>query len=131
MPTYIDVFLSPVRDNPVAQTLTVALLFLTALDILFGVVNAARFQQNFSSHELRQGLLRKLENFGMLVLADVIDAILLSGFDLGFQPIYVGLAGAFCLMEIGSVIELWAEVHPECAGTGIWKILNNVKGNGE
>jgi len=128
MPPYIDIFLSPIRDSQIAQALVIALLILTALDLLFGVFNAMFFQNNFSSHELRKGLLRKLGNFGMLCVAVVIDGILLSGFDLGFQPIFVTLAGAFCLMEISSVIELWAEAHPECKGTGVWKLLENAKG---
>ena len=127
MPSYIDIFVSPIRDNKTAQALVIALLILTALDLLFGVFNAMFFQNNFSSHELRKGLLRKLGNFGMLCVAVVIDGILLSGFDLGFQPIFVTLAGAFCLMEIGSVIELWADAHPECKGTGVWKLLENAK----
>ena len=128
MPPYIDIFLSPIRDSQIAQALVIALLILTALDLLFGVFNAMFFQNNFSSHELRKGLLRKLGNFGMLCVAVVIDGILLSGFDLGFQPIFVTLAGAFCLMEISSVIELWAEEHPERKGTGVWKLLENAKG---
>ena len=128
MPPYIDIFLSPIRDSQIAQALVTALLALTALDLAFGMANAMFFQNNFSSHELRKGLLRKLGNFGMLCVAVVIDGILLSGFDLGFQPIFVTLAGAFCLMEIGSVIELWADAHPECKGTGVWKLLENAKG---
>lgn len=128
MPQFIDVFISPIRDNPIAQVLMVAMLFLTALDLLFGMANAAFFQRNFSSHELRKGLLRKLGNFGVLCIADIIDGILLSGFDLGFQPIFVTLAGAFCLMEIASIIELWGDAHPEYQGTGVWRILENVKG---
>lgn len=128
MPHFFDVFIAPVRDNPVAQVLTVAMTVLTFLDVIYGVFNAAFIQSKFSSHEFRKGLVRKLGNFGMLVMADIIDGILLGGFDLGFQPIYVALAGAFCIMEVGSIIELWAEVHPEYKGTGIWKILDNVKG---
>lgn len=130
MPQYLDVFISPIRDNPVAQVLTVALLALTALDVVAGVVNAAA-QSRFSSHQFRKGLIRKLENFGIMVMADIIDGILLGGFDLGFQPIYVALAGAFCLMEVGSLIEIWADGHPEYKGTGVWRILESVRGEDE
>ena len=131
MPQFIDVFVSPVRDNPVAQVLIVAMLVLTALDLVFGISNAMFFHQNFSSHELRKGLLRKLGNFGMLCIADVIDGILLSGFNFGFQPIFVTLAGAFCLMEIASIIELWGEAHPEYQDTGVWRILESTKDKAE
>lgn len=128
MPHYIDVFLAPVRDNQIAQVVTLAMMVLTLFDILFGVFNAMFIHNNFSSHELRKGLIRKLGNFGMLVVADVIDAMLLSGLNIGFQPIYIVLVTAFALMEIGSIIELWADGHPEYRGTGVWKILENTKG---
>lgn len=130
LPPFVDVFIAPVRDSQAAQIATIALMVLTLVDILFGVFNAILVHQNFSSHELRKGLIRKLGNFGMLLVADVIDALLLGGLNIGIQPIYIVLVTAFCLMEIGSVIELWADAHPEYRGTGIWKILENAKGKG-
>lgn len=37
---YIDVFISIIRDNQLAQTLTVGLFLLAALDVLMGMGNA-------------------------------------------------------------------------------------------
>ena len=131
MPEFIDPFFAPIRDSQPAQVGTVALLVLTLADILFGVANAMFFQQDFSSHELRRGLFRKLGNFGMLLVADILDALLLGGLDLGFQPIYIATVSAFVLMEVASIFELWGAVHPEFQDTPIWAFFANAKGKGK
>lgn len=127
MPVYFDVFLAPIRDNQVAQILTVGLFILAAMDVFFGVVNAWFMQRNFSSHELRKGLIRKLGNFGMLVMAIILDGILLGGFNLGFQPLYVGITSALILMEVASLLEIFAQMHPELADTELYKMLKRGK----
>ena len=127
MPVYFDVFLAPIRDNQVAQTLTVGLFILAAMDVLFGVINAWFMQRNFSSHELRKGIIRKLGNFGMLVMAIVLDGLLLGGFDLGFQPLYVAVASMLVLMEVASLLEIFAAMHPELADTELYKMLKRGK----
>lgn len=128
MPHYIDVFISPIRDNPIAQTLTVGLFVLAALDVIFGVVNAWFIQHNFRSHEFRKGIVRKLGNFGMLVMAIVLDGLLLGGLDLGFQPLYIAVATMLTLMEVASLLEIFAAMHPELADTEIYRMLKRGKG---
>ena len=127
MPPFIDVFLSPIRDNTVAQTLTVGLFILAAMDVLFGVINAWFIQRDFASHELRKGIIRKLGNFGMLVMAIILDGLLLGGLDLGFQPLYIAVATMLVLMEVASLLEIFAAMHPELADTEIYKMLTRGK----
>ena len=127
MPPYIDVFLAPIRDNPVAQTLTIGLFLLAALDVLMGIANAWFIQRDFCSHELRQGIVRKLGNFGLLVVAVVLDGLLLGGLDLGFQPLYVAVATMLVLMEVASLLEIFAQMHPELAETDVYKMLRRGK----
>ena len=127
MPPYIDVFISPIRDNLIAQILTVALFILAALDVAMGVVNAWFIQRNFSSHELRAGLIRKLANFGLMLTALVLDGMLLGGLDLGFQPLYVAVASLLAMMEVASLLELFAEMHPDLADSEIYRMLKRGK----
>jgi len=127
MPPYIDVFLAPIRDNQVAQTLTVGLFALAALDVLMGMACAFFIERNFASHALRKGIIRKLGNFGLLVVAIVLDGMLLGGLDLGFQPLYVAVATMLVLMEVASLLEIFARMHPELADTEVYKMLRRGK----
>ena len=95
----LEVFLQPIQD-PQAQIAIIALFILSLLDMLFGVVNAMLIQHNFSSHEFRAGLLRKLSNFGVIVAADVVDGMLLGGLELGFQPVLMIITVSLALMEL-------------------------------
>lgn len=130
MPHYIDVFISPIRDNEVAQVITVGLLLLAALDVILGVVNAWFIQHDFASHEFRKGIIRKLGNLAMLVVALVLDGLLLGGLDLGFQPLYVAVGVMLALMEVASILEIVAQMHPELADTEVYKMLKRGKGGG-
>lgn len=117
-----DFFILPMTD-PQAQTAVIALCILGLLDVLFGVVNAMFVQHDFSSHEFRAGLIRKLSNLGMVVMADVIDAMLLGGLELGFQPVLLTIAVSLSLMEIWSLLEIYAEMHPEISDTEWYRML--------
>ena len=127
MPTYIDVFIAPIRDNPIAQTLTVGLLVLALLDVLMGVINAWGIQHDFTSHQFRKGIIRKLANCGRMVVALVLDGLLLGGLNLGFQPIYVSVGTALALMEVASLLEIFAEMHPELVDSDVYKMLSHGK----
>lgn len=131
LPSYLDVFLAPIRDNQIAQTLTVGLMMLAALDVAMGVINAWFIQHNFASHALREGIVRKLANLGLLVVALILDGLLLGGLDLGFQPLYVSVATMLALMEVASLLEIFAEMHPELSDTEIYKMLKRGKTNSE
>lgn len=118
----IEVFLLPIQD-PQAQIAIIALFILSLLDILFGVINAMFVQHNFSSHEFRAGLLRKLSNFGVIVAADVVDGMLLGGLELGFQPVLMIITVSLALMELWSLLEIFAAVHPEISDSNWYQML--------
>ena len=115
-------FIEPLR-GPAAQTLIIALLMLSLLDVLFGTANAMFVAHDFSSHKFREGLIRKLSNLGLMCMADIIDAMLLSGIDLGFQPIFLVVGVSLALMEVWSLLEIYAEMHPEISESDWYKML--------
>jgi toxin secretion/phage lysis holin len=122
----LRVFAQPIAD-PKAQVAVVALLALAALDVLFGVLNAWFVQHDFSSHEFREGLIRKLSNFGVVIAADIVDAMLLGGLDLGFQPVLMTVTVSLALMELASLMEIYAEMHPEISEASWYQMLAHSK----
>ena len=119
-------FLAPIMDQR-AQVAIIALMVLALMDVLFGVVNAFFIQHDFSSHEFRAGLIRKLGNLGMVAMADVIDAMLLGGLDLGVQPVLMTITVSLAVMEIMSLLEIFAEMHPEISDAPWYRMLRNSK----
>lgn len=115
-------FIEPLRGTA-AQTLITALLALSLLDVLMGSANAMFVQHDFSSHKFREGLIRKLSNLGLMCVADIIDAMLLSGIDLGYQPIFMVVGVSLALMEVWSLLEIYAEMHPEISEADWYKML--------
>lgn len=122
----LEIFIQPVSDER-AQVAVIALCALAALDVIFGVLNAWFFQHDFSSHEFRQGLIRKLSNFGVVIAADIVDAMLLGGLDLGFQPVLMTVTVSLALMELVSLMEIFAEMHPEISESVWWRMLATSK----
>ena len=118
----LEPFIEPLRGTA-AQTLIIALLMLSLLDVLFGTANAMFVAHDFSSHKFREGLIRKLSNLGLMCMADIIDAMLLSGIDLGFQPIFLVVGVSLSLMEVWSLLEIYAEMHPEISESDWYKML--------
>jgi phage-related holin len=121
-----EYFIAPIQDDK-AQVAIIALMVLALMDVLFGVVNAFFIQHDFSTHEFRQGLIRKLGNLGIVVMADVIDAMLLGGLELGYQPVLMAVCVALILMEIGSLLEIFAEMHPEISDSPWYQMLARSK----
>ena len=121
-----EFFLAPIRDDK-AQVVIIALMLLALMDVLFGVINAMFVQHDFSSHEFRAGLIRKLGNLGMVAMADIIDAILLGGIDLGIQPVLMTIAISLSVMEVMSLLEIFAEMHPEISDTAWYQMLAHSK----
>ena len=122
----LRVFVQPIAD-PKAQVAVVALLMLAALDVLFGVLNAWFVQHDFSSHEFREGLIRKLSNFGVVIAADIVDGMLLGGLDLGYQPVLMTVTVSLALMELASLMEIYAEMHPEISEASWYQMLAHSK----
>lgn len=118
----LEPFIAPLRGTA-AQTLIIALLMLSLLDVLFGTANAMFVAHDFSSHKFREGLIRKLSNLGLMCMADIIDAMLLSGIDIGFQPIFLAVGVSLALMEVWSLLEIYAEMHPEISESDWYKML--------
>ena len=125
MPPY-HYFVQPIM-NTQAQVAIMALMVLVLLDVLFGVVNAWFVQHDFSSHEFRAGLIRKLGNLGMVAVADVIDAMLLGGLDLGVQPVLLTITVSLAVMEVMSLLEIFAEMHPEISDAPWYRMLRDSK----
>lgn len=117
-----EVFIQPVSDSR-AQTAIIALMILALLDVCFGVLNAWFVQHDFSSHEFREGLIRKLSNLGIVVAADVVDAMLLGGLELGMQPVLMTVTVSLAIMELASLLEIFAEMHPEISDAPWYQML--------
>lgn len=109
--------------DPKAQVAIIALCILGFLDVVFGVINAMFVQHDFSSHEFREGLIRKLSNLGMVAVADIVDAMLLGGLELGWQPVLLVITTSLALMELWSLLEIYAEMHPEISDAEWYKML--------
>lgn len=122
----LNIFLDPIRD-PQAQIAVIALFLFSLLDVLFGVINAMIIQHDFSSHEFREGLIRKVSNFGVVVAADIVDAMLLGGLELDFQPVLMTITVSLALMELWSILEIFAEIHPGISEAPWYKMLLHSK----
>jgi len=118
----LETFLAPVRDGK-AQIAICALAIFALLDVLLGSANAIFIQHDFSSHEFREGLVRKLANFGIVVAADVVDAMLLGGLELGFRPVLIIVTVSLALMELWSMLEIFAEMRPEISDAPWYQML--------
>lgn len=117
-----EFFLMPIMDAK-AQVAVIALMALGLMDVIFGVLNAMFVQHDFSSHEFRSGLISKLSNLGMVAAADIIDAMLLGGLELGYQPVLLTITVSLALMELWSLLEIYAEMHPEISNAEWYKML--------
>lgn len=121
-----EFFVHPIMDDR-AQVAIIALMSLALLDVLFGVLNAWFVQHDFSSHEFREGLIRKLSNLGIVVAADIVDAMLLGGLELGYQPVLLTVTVSLSLMELASLLEIFAEMHPEISDAAWYQMLQRSK----
>ena len=127
LPAYIDVFLSVIRDNAIAQSATVGVLVLILCDWVFGIANAV-MHKRFSSQIMREGLGHKCAELGLLLVALVADGLLLGGLDIGINgPVYCTIAVYLCIMELGSLLEIFADMNPDLGSNPIFKVLASVK----
>ena len=125
-PVFLDAFLSPVRDSTVAQIAITAVFIFILLDIIFGLANAL-WQKKYSSEVMRQGSGHKCAEFGFILVGLVVDATIVGGFDLGFQaPVLITICVYICLMEIGSLMETFADMNPQLANSPLFKLLDSV-----
>ena len=122
-PHYIDVFLSPIRDNSMAQVAFVALLMLIAMDVLLGF-GAACKDGAVRSAKMREGVWHKTGELGCVAIADVVDGMMLGGIDLGYgAPVTTGVIVLLCVNEVMSCLENLSKLDPELAGSAVFKLL--------
>lgn len=114
MPTYLDVFVSPVRDNGFAQTLIIALLVCIVFDIISGF-GAAAANNSIDSSKMRKGIWHKLAEIMFVFVADIIDGLLLGGLQIQIQPVLVGTLLFLVFMELLSIVENLIKANPDLA----------------
>lgn len=122
-----EVFLAPIRDCFPAQVAIVSLLLLIALDWIFGIGDACMHHE-FSSAKMREGIAHKCGELGFILVGVIADAMLSAGLDLGFNgPILTVIAMYMCVMEIGSLLEIFASINPNIAESSVFKLLASAK----
>ena len=123
MPQYLDVFFAPIRDSFPAQVAIIALIFLIVLDWIFGIGNALE-KKNFSSEKMREGIGHKCSELGFVLVGIVADAMLSAGLNIGFSgPVLTAIAVYLCIMEIGSLLEIFVDINPKLADSPVFKLL--------
>ena len=123
IPLYIDAFLAPVRDEQAAQVAVMAVLLLTALDVIFGIVNAL-VSKSFSSAKMRAGIAHKSASMGFLLVGIVVDGTIIGGLDLGFSaPVLTTICVYLCLMEVASLLETFALLNPQMSNSPQFRLL--------
>ena len=126
IPPYLDVFLSVVRDNWIAQIALVCVFVLIVADWVFGLCNAIQ-HKTFSSTVMREGLYHKVAELGLLLVGVVIDGALVGGFDFGYSaPVFTALCIYICGMEVGSLLEIFAAMNPSLEKHGVFEVLATV-----
>lgn len=122
-PQFIDAFLAPVRDCFPAQVAIIALGILILCDWIFGIGNAI-MKNEFSSEKMRLGIGHKCSELGFILVGIVADALVSAGINIGFTgPVLTTIAVYLCIMEIGSLLETFAKINPQLAGSPAFKLL--------
>ena len=130
-PIWIDVFVSVIRDNTTEQVALMAVLLLILLDWVFGVANALAHHE-FSSTKMREGIGHKCSELGFCLVGVVIDGTLIGGVDLGYTaPVFTVVCMYICLMEIGSLLEIFCKMNPAMADNPIMQLLKQNKAHTE
>lgn len=126
LPLYLDVFLSPIRDNNVIQAAIVGLLALMVLDFVFGIANAC-IKGEYSSAKMREGLGHKCTELGYVAVGIIADGLIFAGLDIGLTGPILGFIVAYlCVMEIGSLLEIFSKINPNLGNSPIFKLLASV-----
>lgn len=126
-PIWIDVFLEVIRDNQTAQVALMAVLLLILLDWIFGVANAIAHKE-FSSEKMREGIGHKCSELGFCLVGVIIDGTIIGGVDLGYTaPCFTAICIYICLMEIGSLLEIFCKMNPKLADNPIMQLLKQNK----
>ena len=123
MPTYLDVFVAPIRDSEVAKILLMAVMLLTVADVVFGILNAL-VHKDFQSAKMREGIAHKSTTAGAIFVGCIIDATISAGIDLGYPaPVLAAVCGYIILMEVASLLETFGKLNPQFQGSPLYQIL--------
>lgn len=126
--SFIWSFIGPIRDNQLVQVALVALLVLILLDWLFGI-GCACANHEFSSSKMREGISHKCAELGFVLVGIVSDGLIFAGLDIGISgPILMTIVTYLCIMEIGSLLEIFAKMNPALAESPVFKLLASVQG---
>ena len=129
LPEFIDIYMTPVRDNPIIQAMLFAVLILILCDMIFGIANACAHHE-FSSTKLREGLMHKTGELCLVIIGVVIDGLIFAGIDMGVSgPILGVILFSIIFMEIGSLMEIAAQLNPDLQAIKAFKLLSTVKEN--
>lgn len=125
-PFFVDVFLAPVRDSVVAQGALFGLFLLILLDWCFGVGNAIA-KHEFSSKVMREGIGHKCSELGFVLVGIISDGLFFAGLDIGLNgPILIAVCVYLIIMEIGSLMEVFAKMNPKLANSPVFHLLKSV-----
>lgn len=109
------------------QAALMGLLILMVLDFVFGVINAC-IKGNYKSSKMHEGLGHKCTELGYVMVGVVADGLIFAGLDIGVTGPILGFILAYlCVMEIGSLLEIFADMNPKLAESPLMKILASVK----
>lgn len=109
------------------QAALVGFLALIVLDFVFGIVNAI-LQREFSSEVMRKGIGHKSAELGYVMVGLVADGLICAGLNIGITgPVLAIILGYLCVMEIGSLLEIFSKMNPDIAASRIGKVLASVK----
>ena len=126
-PHVLDTFVSVVRDNDVAQAAICAVFLFILLDIIYGL-GSALVRHEYSSTKMREGIGHKCSEIGFVLVGWLVDATIAAGLDLGFTaPVLVSICVYICLMEIGSLLEIFAKMNPQLANSIPLRLLESSK----
>ena len=129
LPEFIDIYMSPVRDNPIVQAMLFAVLILILCDMIFGIANAL-LHHEFSSTKLRQGLMHKMGELLLVILGVIIDGLIFAGVNMSISgPILGVILLSIIVMEVGSLMEIAAKLNPALQAIKAFKLLAEVKEN--
>lgn len=122
-PIFIDVFLSPLRDNGVAQVAFMAFCFLMVLDVLLGYAAAVK-GKSVKSAKMREGLWHKTGELGVVAVGDVLDGMLLGGIDMPFSaPVTTAIIVYLAINEAVSCMENIVKLDPELGDKRFFRVL--------
>lgn len=127
LPEFIDVYMTPVRDNQIVQVMMFGVLIFIMADMIFGIINAC-VHHEFSSTKLREGLMHKMGELLLILVGVVMDGLVFAGIDLGISgPVLGVILASIIIMELGSLLEIAAKLNPDLQKYQIFKLLQSVK----